>query len=90
MHRKFLEDANPQMLAQLHQSGDLNSYLFSVGETANEMLHEMMRQHQHSEEVRALPHMERVRALQNRLMEADEVVRRDVINQPLPEDETPN
>ena len=85
LHRKFLEDANPEMLRQLRQSGNLNSYLSSVGNQAKEMQSDLVHQYKNSPEARKLPHLELVRALQNRLMEADEVVRHDLINQPMPE-----
>jgi hypothetical protein len=40
----------------------------------------------HSPAVQNFPHLERVRAVESRQPEADEIVRNDTINQPLPED----
>ena len=86
-HREFLENSRPDVLSALRQSGDLDSYLSSVGEEAEERLANLMHQYNNSPEVQKLPHQERVRALQNRQMEADELVRDELINQPLPSSE---
>ncbi len=87
-HLKFLEEERPDVLEGLRRSGDLNSYLSSVGEQAEEMFDDLMRQYLHSPHVQSLPHLKQVRALQSRRHEADEVVRHDLIYQPLKEDET--
>jgi hypothetical protein len=87
-HLKFLKEERPDVLDQLRQSSDLNSYLSSVGEEAEQMYDDLMRLYQHSRHVQSLPHLEQVQALQSHRREADEVVRHDLIYQPLPEDET--
>jgi hypothetical protein len=38
-----------------------------------------------SKEVQALPHLQRVRELQSRLVEVQEIVRHDLIHQPQPD-----
>jgi len=83
LHLKFLEDNNPAVLRDLEQSGDLSSYLSSVGEQASLMFGHVMAQYRHSKEVQDLPHLQQVQALQSRRHEAEEIVLHDVIFQPL-------
>ena len=82
-HQKFLEENNPKVLSELRRSGDLNSYLSSVGEQASDLFLTIMMQYNNSPEVQKLPHLDRVQALQSRRHEADELVRHDLILQPL-------
>jgi hypothetical protein len=84
-HRRFLEENNPAVLADLRRQGDLNSYLSSVGESANEMESHLMSQYLTSKEVQNLPFHDRVRALRSRQREVEELIRHDVILQPVPE-----
>jgi Transposon-encoded protein TnpV len=81
-----LQESRPNVLGKLRQSGNLDSYLCSVGEQAAEMYSDIMAKYMHSPEVQKLPHLARVRAIESRQPEAEEIVRNDIINQPLPED----
>jgi hypothetical protein len=85
-HRKFLEENRPDVLNDLRQSGSLDSYLSSVGETANERLDHVMSQHLRDPEVQRLPFLEKAQELRSRQLEAEEVIRFDLILQPAPED----
>jgi hypothetical protein len=62
-HQRFLEENRPDVLHALQQSGELSSYLSSVGETASQRLEHEMSQHQHLRDP-DLPFQERVRELQ--------------------------
>jgi hypothetical protein len=85
-HRRFLSENRPDVLQKLRQCGQLTSYLSSVGQQAAEMYSDIMAKYRHSKEVQKLPHLEQVRALQSRQPEAEEIVRHDIIFQPLAED----
>ena len=82
-HLRFLKENRPDVLAELRRSGDLNSYLSSVGVQASDRFLTLMMQYNNSPEVQKLPHLDRVQALQSRRHEADELVRHDLILQPL-------
>lgn len=82
-HHKFLRENRPDVLAGLRQSGSLDSYLSSVGETASQRLEHALSQHLSDPEVQKLPFQERVRELQNRRQSEEEVIRNDLIHQPL-------
>lgn len=84
-HLKFLQEHNPAALQEIRRSGDLNSYLSSVGQQAEEMYLNLMHQYANSKEVQNLPHLRRIRSLQSRQYEAEEIVRQDLVFQPLPE-----
>ena len=84
-HLRFLQENRPDVLAELRRQGDLNSYLSSVGDQANDRFSTLMMQHLHSPEVSKLPYQDRVTSLQSRRHEADEIVRHDLIHQPLQE-----
>ncbi len=71
--------------AGLRQSGDLNSYLSSVGNQAKERYMAALAEYNNSKEAQELPYQDRVRQLQNRLREAEEFIRHDLIHQPIPE-----
>jgi Transposon-encoded protein TnpV len=79
-HRRFLEEKNPSV-----QRGqrDQNSYLSSVGQQAEEMFLHLMMQRANQPEVKKLPHLEKVRELEAFRHEAHEMVRHDLIYQPL-------
>lgn len=79
-HKKFLEENAPDVLSK--QSNQKN-YLSSVGEQATEMFDNLMMQYNNSPEIQKLPYQERVMALQSRRHEAEEIVRHDLIYQPL-------
>jgi hypothetical protein len=84
-HRKFLEENNPSVL---RGQKDPSSYLSLVGEQAEEMFEHLMIQYRNQPKVRDLPHLEKVRELQAFRHQADEMVRHDLIYQPLPESST--
>ena len=82
-HLRFLQETRPDVLADLRRSSDLNSYLSSVGETASDRFLTLMMQHHNSPEVSSLPYQDRVMSLQSRRHEVDEVIRDELIYQPL-------
>ena len=82
-HHRFLKENRPDVLRQF-QPHDLTSYLSSVGEQASEMFLTLMMQYKNSPQIEKLPYQDRVQALQSRRREADELVRHDLIHQPLP------
>jgi hypothetical protein len=82
-HRRFLEENNPSVL---RGQKDQNSYLSSVGELAEQMFEHLMIQRRR--QVQNLPHLEMVRELQAFRHQADEMVRHDLIYQPLPDSST--
>jgi hypothetical protein len=55
-----------------------------LGQQAEELFSTLMFQYANSPEVQKLPYLERVQALQSRHHEAEEIVRHDLIYQPLP------
>jgi hypothetical protein len=82
-HRKFLVENNPSVLSG---QKDQNSYLSLVGQQAEEMFEHLMTQRRR--QVQDLPHLEKVRKLQAFRHQADEMVRHDLIYQPLPASST--
>lgn len=84
-HLKFLEENRPDVLAGLRQQGNLNSYLSSVGDQASDQFLTLMMQYKNSPEVASLPYQDQVTSLQSRRHEADEIVRHELIHQPLPD-----
>ena len=82
-HREFLENSRPDVLSALRQSGDLDNYLSSVGEEASSMYDHMMADHHQAH--KNLPYHDLVRELQARRHEVVELIRHDLINQPLRE-----
>jgi hypothetical protein len=86
-HLRFLKENRPDVLRDLRRSGDLNSYLSSVGEQASEMFMTLMMRYKNSQEVRELPFLEGVQALESRRHEVEETVLHDVIFQPLPDED---
>jgi hypothetical protein len=83
-HLRFLRENRPDVLEGLRQSGDLSSYLSSVGTQASERLEDAMTQA--SRATGNLPYQERVTALQNHHQSAEEMIRHDLIHQPLREE----
>lgn len=84
-HRKYLEDNRPDVLKGLSRSGDLPSYLSSIGEQASDRLDHAMAEH--SRATANLPYQERVTELQSRQREAEELIQHDLINQPAPQED---
>jgi hypothetical protein len=83
-HLRFLQEARPDVLAELRQHGNLDSYLSSVGESASEMSEHLMSQALASKEVQSLPYHQKVRELQSRQREVEELIQHDLICQPAP------
>ncbi len=81
-HRRFLEENNPRVLSQ---QDDPSSYLSSVGRQAAESWEHQMVKFANSPAVQKLPHLERVRALQNHQQAVEEQILHDHILQPVPE-----
>jgi hypothetical protein len=79
-HHRFLAVNRPDVLAELQASGDLEEYLTSIGETASDRLGHAMRELLNDKEHQELPYLERVRTLQYQ-----EVIRYDLIFQPIGE-----
>ncbi len=81
-HRKFLEEHRPDVWRKL-QSSDRQNYLSSVGNQASDRFDHLMREYAQSPEVKDLPYMQKVQALQSRRHEANEIVQAELIHQPL-------
>ena len=86
-HRRYLQENRPDLLARYERSDRTRSYLSSVGEEAADLESRLMAEYQARPEVKALPYQARVRALQSRQAEVQELVRHDLILQPVPERE---
>lgn len=82
-HLEFLQNSNPTLFKSLSQSGALPEHLHTVGETAAS---QQSQAHGAAiKETNSLPYMERVAELQSRRLSAREIIRHDLIHQPLPE-----
>jgi hypothetical protein len=86
-HHKFLKENNPKLLAQLVQSGDLAEHLREIGESGEQMLEHEVEKLDNSPRVQNLPFMERVRELQSLQRSMMEIIRHDLIFQPIPEED---
>ena len=84
-HRRFLEEHNPSVL---RGQSDPTSYLSSVGRSAAVTLEHLMSQHLRDPELQKLPAPQRARLLRNHQQAAEELIRHDLIFQPLPESYT--
>ena len=85
-HRRFLEENRPDVYAQFKKDGDLTSYLSSVGKSADEMYSTTLARANNRPDVQNLPYHQKVSRLQENQQSAMELVRHDVIQQPLPPD----
>jgi hypothetical protein len=85
-HLRFLKEIRQDVLKQLRKQGDLNCYLSSVGEQASDLFSTLMSQYHNSPEIQKLPYLDRVKGLQSRRHEANEIVLHDIVHQPLRED----
>jgi hypothetical protein len=81
-HRAFLAENRPDVYAALQRAGRLDSYLTSIGETASERLDHVMSQHLADPEIQRLSFADRARELRARQLEAEEIIRNDLILQP--------
>ena len=84
-HQRYLEEHRPDVWRKLLPA-DRQSYLSSVGEQASDRLDNLMREYAQSPEVKSLPFPQQARALRSRQHEAEEVIRDELIFQPLKED----
>ena len=84
-HLRYLKEAMPHGLRDLEKSGELAKHLISVGNEASLVEMDLMRKHHLSREVQNLPDLQRIRELQSRLAEVQELVRHDMIHQPTPD-----
>jgi hypothetical protein len=82
LHKEFLEQNNPSVLSG---QDDPTSYLSSMGRLAAESWRHQMHQFAKSREVQSLPHLDRIRALQNYQQAVEEQILHDHILQPVPE-----
>ena len=80
-HRDFLEKHNPKLLKKLAQSNELPTYLYKVGKQADEMLSHMLSEEMH--QTMNLPFHERVERLESLRASAEEIIRHDLILQPV-------
>jgi len=81
-HHRYLLDNKPEILKELQQTGELNSYLASIGQQASDHYHTILSRLQTSPEVQNLPYHQKVGRLQGLPHVADEVVRDEIIYQP--------
>jgi hypothetical protein len=82
-HEQFLKEANPLLHKKLSQSGQLQAQVHSVGESAAETIQHVTAQN--LRETNSLPPPEREKELRSRHLSMEEIVRHDLIHQPLPE-----
>lgn len=80
LHRKSLQDNQPDVYAQLLKSGELQAHLSSIGSQASEMFEHLLAQKNNDPEVQSLPYHEKARRMASHVPEANEVVMRDLIN----------
>ncbi|OYV42342.1 MAG: hypothetical protein B7Z75_13255 [Acidocella sp. 20-57-95] len=83
-HHRFLTESNPKFLANLRQSGELESHLHSVGEQAAAMYETIMMQGSQTKAMQNLPFQQKLEALQSLQQSTQESVRNDLIYQPVP------
>jgi len=81
-HQRYLLDNKPDMLKELEQTGEVNTYLASIGQQASDLYQSILSQLQTSPELQNLPYHEKVARLQGLPHVADEVVRDEIIYQP--------
>lgn len=83
-HHRFLRESRPDVLEKLQADPDgLTSYLSSVGKQAEDRFHTLLGQMNNRPEVQSLPYHQKVSALQSHQQSADEIVRNDLIHQPI-------
>src|SRR5580704_1110318 len=82
LHRQFLQANCPDLIRVLAREGKLDQYLESVGNQAAERYLALIGSMANSQAVQSLPHEEKVEALQNHPLSADEIVMNEIVNQP--------
>jgi tellurite resistance protein len=83
-HGEHLQNCRPDEYKRLVQSGELNSYLSSVGQEAAEMYTTLLAQLNNDPSLRDLPFMERLSRLRSHPEIANEIVRHELVNPPPP------
>ena len=82
-HRKFLTENNPEVLAGLAQSGNLDQYLQEIGDQAAQRMKDGLRERFLHPETQALPHLKKMEELLSHHRELEEIVRHELIHQPI-------
>jgi hypothetical protein len=82
LHRQFLQANCPDLIRVLAREGKLDQYLQSVGNQAAERYLALIGSMANSQAVQSLPLEEKVKALQNHPLSADEIVMNEIVNQP--------
>jgi hypothetical protein len=80
LHRAHLQEHQPEAYAALQKSGELTSYLSSVGRQAMERYNTIEGQMRTSPEVQNLPFHEKVARLRSHHETAHEQVMADIVN----------
>ena len=86
LHRRFLEEDRPDVLAKIKAEGDLTSYLSLVGNQADDRYLSLLAQLGNDPEVQNLPFQEKAARLRSHPEIANEIVLHDLVHQPLAED----
>jgi hypothetical protein len=84
MHRQFLQNSNPQMLSSLQKSGELPAYLERIGQSAEQMYDTLEAQMMTAKDL-PKDYQAKVQALEAIPLTVDEIVRSEIVNQPLPQ-----
>ena len=82
-HRKFLQENNPEVLAELARSGNLDQYLQEIGSQAAERVKDGLRKRFLHPQTQALPYLKKMEELLSHHRELEEIVRYELIHQPL-------
>ena len=82
-HERFLKETNPSLHKSLSRSGQLESHLHSVGNEASELHEAQMMKASQSKEMQSLPFQQRLERLQSLQQSTQEIVRHDLIHQPV-------
>jgi|HubBroStandDraft_6_1064221.scaffolds.fasta_scaffold298401_2 hypothetical protein len=82
LHLQFIQASCPDLVRVLAREGKLDQYLESVGNQAAERYLALIGSMANSQAVQSLPPKEKVKALQNHPLSADEIVMNEIVNQP--------
>lgn len=83
-HHRFLKETRPDVLKGLQADPDgLTNYLSSVGKQAQSQYEALLAQMNNDPQVQSLPYHQKVSAFQNHQQSAAEIVRANVIHQPI-------
>ena len=87
-HKKFLQENNPEVLAELARSGDLDQYLQEIRSQAAERIRDGLRVRHLHPQTQDLPFLKRMEELLSHHRELEEIVRHELIHQPLKDEPT--